>query len=216
MIEQQNNSQIIELLKNEIKSLSDLLRINFRVDNISNKTTLKINNLLRKIETANDQIISLISDTQKENSDLHFKLKNTEEIIKNANIQKEQLIILSDDYKKQVENSLNALNQEKIKGSNFEKEISNLKLKLEDEESTRKKLEIDNKLYKDKQEKLVELLQQMEKNRDKKSGSSKKDSTLAHQCSQMKENIEMLTQKLENMKENYDEQIVFFIPINCF
>ncbi len=84
------------------------------------------------------------------------------------------------------------------------------RIESEKQQQAKARAEVDVKMWKDKQEKLVELLHQMENRREKKA-PSKKEVQLSQQCQEMKDNIETLTCRLTNMKEDHEIQLVHLV-----
>ncbi len=79
---------------------------------------------------------------------------------------------------------------------------------LEDGAKYKSKTEQEIRGWKEKQDKLVELLHQMERDRDKKSAGSKKETQLGQQCQSLTESVETLTNKFEEMKADYEGKLV--------
>eukprot|EP01022_Parablepharisma_sp_SALTPOND_P015388 TRINITY_DN2168_c0_g1_i1.p5 TRINITY_DN2168_c0_g1~~TRINITY_DN2168_c0_g1_i1.p5 ORF type:complete len:261 (+),score=64.76 TRINITY_DN2168_c0_g1_i1:3714-4496(+) len=214
---------MVGLLKSEIKSISDLLKANLRVElgyhfpsiltiRSEHKLRGKINKVLDKLEATNTRLLgyfNTLDDLQEENKELEEKCKALEQKTQNLNAEKEEWLNTASKLRKELNEKDDLLSTTKAKQQEMEESMQIVKAKLDEESKAKKKAEAEARLYKEKQEKLVELLHQMEKGREKKS-SSKKEAALAHQCQQMKESIEILTSKLEDMKEDYDDKIVIF------
>lgn len=211
--------EVISLLKNEVKVLSDLLKANIRVElgyilhymnRKENKQQSKVTKLLEKLELVNARITEAISTLDKlkvKNNELEATCKELSFNTNNLNITNQKLLETINGLQKELDQKVTSLSSLQSHKNETDRIIEELTFNLKNESKAKEKAEIDLKVAKEKQEKLVELLHRMEKDRDKKS-SSKKEIALAHQCQEMKESIEMLTSKLEEVKEDYDEKIV--------
>ena len=166
--------------------------------------------ILNKLESTNAKItksINTLDSLRERNEELEAKCKGLELSVNNLNVTNKKLLETIDGLQSDLDNKTTTLHSLQSQESEKDKVMSDLAADLNNEVKAREKAETDLKILKEKQEKLIELLHRMEKDRDKKT-SSKKESALAQQYQEMKESIEMLTAKLEEVKDDYDEKIV--------